>query len=118
MSKTIAIIEDEPDLAQNYREALEREGYTVAVYSDGVVARSALEQFLPDLAIIDIELGEDKEGGYTLCAFLRERSEALPIIFLTARDSELDEVMGLKLGANEYLVKGISMPLISNLHGS
>ncbi len=113
MSKTIAIIEDEKDLAENYRDALEREGYQVQVYADRPAAQAAFESHLPDMAIIDIQLADEKEGGLSLCSWLRGKSKTLPIIFLTALDSELDEVLGLKLGADEYLTKGLSLPLLS-----
>ena len=64
---------------------------------------------LPDLVIIDINLGREVEGGFELCRELRSRSASLPIIFLTARDSELDVVSGLRLGADDYLTKSISL---------
>src|SRR5216110_2490523 len=65
---------------------------------------------LPDLALIDIGLGADIDGGFTLCRELRARSAALPIIFLTARDSDFDIVAGLRLGADDYLTKDVSLP--------
>jgi len=65
---------------------------------------------LPDLAIIDIGLGDDADGGFALCRELRAMSAALPIIFLTARDSDFDVVAGLRLGADDYLTKDVSLP--------
>jgi two-component system OmpR family response regulator len=65
---------------------------------------------LPDLAIIDIGLGDEVDGGFTLCRDLRALSPTLPIIFLTARDSDFDVVSGLRLGADDYLTKGTSLP--------
>jgi len=73
----------------------------------------ALEAFaarLPDLVVIDINLRDDVEGGFELCRELRSRAADLPIIFLTARDSEFDAVSGLRLGADDYLTKDISLP--------
>ena len=109
VSKHIAIVEDEQSIADNYRDALQRLGYRVSHYADRHSAQSAFAQNLPDLAIIDIGLGSDVEGGFELCRELRHRSARLPIIFLTARDSELDVISGLRLGADDYLTKDISL---------
>jgi len=65
---------------------------------------------LPDLAIIDIGLGDEIDGGFTLCRDLRALSNSLPIIFLSARDSDFDVVSGLRLGADDYVTKDVSMP--------
>jgi two-component system OmpR family response regulator len=65
---------------------------------------------LPDLAILDIGLGDEIDGGFTLCRELRGLSATLPIIFLTARDSEFDTVSGLRLGRDDYLTKDASLP--------
>jgi two-component system OmpR family response regulator len=111
--RRIAIIEDQADLAQNYKDALEREGYAVDVYGDRPSAQKAFENTLPDMAIIDIELGEEREGGHELCRLLRQKSPILPIVFLTAKDQEVDVIVGLKLGANEYLSKLLSLPIIT-----
>jgi len=109
MKRTIAIVEDETAIRENYADALQRQGYRVAGYPD---RRQALEAFagrMPDLVLIDVSLGDEPEGGFELCRDLRSRSETLPIIFLTARDSDLDAVSGLRLGADDYLTKDISI---------
>jgi two-component system OmpR family response regulator len=108
MPHHIAIVEDEPTIAANYRDALQRQGFRVSVYSDRETAAQACALKLPDLAIIDVGLGSDVEGGFELCRQLRGQSEELPIVFLTARDSELDIISGLRLGADDYLTKDIS----------
>lgn len=108
MPQHIAIVEDEAALAANYRDALQRQGFSVALYDNRRDASAAFERQLPDLAIIDVGLGEDIEGGFELCRDLRSRSPELPIVFLTARDSELDIISGLRLGADDYLTKDIS----------
>ncbi len=113
MPRRIAIIEDEADLAQNYKAALERLHYAVDIYPDRPAAQRAFAQSLPDMAIIDIQLGDDIDGGRELCRELRVRSPILPILFLTALDSELDEIIGLNLGANDYLSKRLSLPIIT-----
>ncbi|MCW8906810.1 MAG: response regulator, partial [Sedimenticola sp.] len=108
MSKLIAIVEDEPAIRDNYRDLLQRQGYQVATHATRQQAIEAFRRHLPDLAILDIGLEDDVEGGFELCRELRALSPSLPIIFLTARDSELDTVSGLRLGADDYLTKDIS----------
>jgi len=106
--RLIAIVEDEDSLRENYREALERYGFATRGYARRDEAEAALAGPLPDLVIIDVGLGNEPEGGFDLCRALRQRSASLPIIFLTARDSDLDAVSGLRLGADDYLTKDIS----------
>ncbi|MGI9235946.1 MAG: proteobacterial dedicated sortase system response regulator [Woeseiaceae bacterium] len=110
MAKRIAIVEDEAAIRDNYAAAFRREGYTVDTFEARAPALSAFEVRLPDLVVIDINLRDDVEGGFELCRELRARSADLPIIFLTARDSEFDAVSGLRLGADDYLTKDISLP--------
>lgn len=110
MARKIVIVEDEKAIAENYRDAFLRHGYRVDVYADRSSALQAFKSTLPDLAIIDIGLGEESEGGFDLCRELRSLAPGLPIVFLTARDSELDVISGLRLGADDYLTKDISQP--------
>src|SRR4030095_16745058 len=72
-------------------------------------AMAAFAARLPDLAVIDISLEDEPEGGFGLCRHPRSMSAELPIIFLTARDSELDAVSGLRLGADDFLTKDLSL---------
>ena len=109
MSRRIALIEDEPSIRANYADALTKQGYSVASFADRNSALQAFQQRLPDLAIIDISLGEDVEGGFELCRRLRGKSTTMPIIFLTARDSDFDVISGLRLGADDYLTKDVSI---------
>ncbi|MCS3903099.1 two-component system OmpR family response regulator [Methylohalomonas lacus] len=109
MAKRIVIVEDEPAIRENYTTALKRQGYEVQAYADRPAALKGMASKLPDLVIVDIGLGDEHEGGFDLCRELRARSAALPIIFLTARDSELDTVSGLRLGADDYLTKDITL---------
>ncbi|MBL1320530.1 MAG: proteobacterial dedicated sortase system response regulator [Methylophaga sp.] len=109
MGRRIAIVEDEPDIRDNYAEALRRQGYEVSTYANRQSAYDAFQQRLPELAIIDIGLNDEPEGGFDLCRDLRAMSETLPIIFLTARDNELDTVSGFRLGADDYLTKDIGL---------
>lgn len=110
MHRQIAIVEDERAIRDNYADAFSRQGYRVSGYDDRAQAQQAFERTLPDLAIIDIGLGGEPDGGFELCRWLRSRSDTLPIVFLTARDSDLDAVSGLRLGADDYLTKDISLP--------
>lgn len=110
MAKRIAIIEDEAAIRDNYAAAFRREGYTVDAFDAREPALNAFDSRLPDLVVIDVNLKDDIEGGFELCRELRARSSDLPIIFLTARDSELDSISGLRLGADDYLTKDISLP--------
>ena len=109
MARHIAIVEDEAAIRHNYEDALRRYGYQVSGYGDRETALTALRRRLPDLVIIDVGLGDDVEGGFELCRELRSQSKGLPIIFLTARDSDLDVISGLRLGADDYLTKDISL---------
>jgi two-component system OmpR family response regulator len=108
-AKVVAVVEDEAAIRENYAAALRRQGYRVATYADRKSAVSAFAARLPDLVIIDINLGAEIEGGFDLCRDLRARSSTLPIIFLTARESDLDVVSGLRLGADDYLTKRVSL---------
>ena len=108
MSRRIALVEDDAALRANYSDALVRQGYEIAAYANRPDAIAAFRLRLPDLAIIDIGLGRDQDAGFALCRDLRALSATVPIIFLTARDSEIDIVSGLRLGADDYLTKDIS----------
>ncbi len=113
MSRRIAIVEDEPAIRANYAEVLARQGYDVAAYATRAEAMAAFRTRLPDLALIDIGLGDDVDGGFALCRELRALSPSLPILFLSARDSDFDIVAGLRLGADDYLTKDVSLPHLS-----
>lgn len=109
MAKRVALVEDEAAIRENYSDALRKQGYEVNSYADRDSALTAFRQKLPDLAIIDIGLGNDVEGGFELCRELRGLSATVPIMFLSARDSDLDTISGLRLGADDYLTKDISI---------
>jgi len=110
MPRRIAIVEDDPTIRANYAEALRKHGYEVCAYAGRADAAAAFRLRLPDLAILDIGLGDDYDGGFALCRELRALSSQLPIIFLTARDSDFDVVAGLRMGADDYLTKDASLP--------
>ncbi|MCG7586955.1 proteobacterial dedicated sortase system response regulator [Photobacterium sp. OFAV2-7] len=108
--KKIVIVEDEAAIRENYIDVLKKHGYSVQGYDNRPEAQAAFEQNLPDLAIIDIGLQNEIDGGFTLCQSLRALSPTVPIIFLTARDSDFDTVCGLRMGADDYLTKDVSLP--------
>jgi two-component system response regulator ChvI len=105
--ETVAIVEDEQNIRDNISFALKREGYQVETHPDGVTAWESFQKSLPDLAVLDIIM--PRMDGLELCRKLRTLSETLPIIFLTSRDEEFDRVLGLELGADDYLCKPFSM---------
>jgi two-component system, OmpR family, response regulator len=110
MSKRIALVEDDPAIRDNYSAALIKQGYEVSTYANRKTAELAFVQRLPDLAIVDIGLQDEIDGGFTLCQQLRSLSRSLPIIFFTARDNDYDTICGLRMGADDYLTKDISLP--------
>jgi two-component system OmpR family response regulator len=110
MSRSIAIVEDEPAIRANYTDHLKRLGFEVWSYGSRAEASQAFGLRLPDLVLIDIGLGDESEGGFELCRELRSKAPQLPIIFLTARDSDFDVISGLRVGADDYLTKDVSLP--------
>ena len=110
--KTIVIVEDDANQRQHYAEALRNCGYRVIEYADRNAALEAFDQALPDLAILDIMLGEDVGGGFEICRYLKEKDSQFPIIFLTSRGDELDKIYGLQLGAWDYQTKPVSLEFL------
>ena len=106
MARTILVVDDEPTLRETLAEALEQDGLRVITAADG---RAALERFRaesPDLVLLDLMLPE--VSGIEVCRILR-RESAVPIIMLTAKDGEIDKVVGLELGADDYVTKPFSL---------
>lgn len=103
----IALVDDEDHIRETVGYALRREGFQIETFADGAAAWEAFSTRLPEVAILDI--GLPRMDGLELCRRLRALSEDLPIIFLTSRDEEFDRVLGLELGADDYLCKPFSM---------
>ncbi len=103
---TVAIVDDEANIRETVAFALRREGYDVALYPDGAEAWSAFAEKVPDVVILDILM--PRMDGLELCRRIRGLNETVPIIFLTSRDDEVDRVLGLELGADDYLGKPFS----------
>jgi two-component system OmpR family response regulator len=112
MSHTIAIVEDDPHQRENYADALKAQGHTVVVYPNKPAALEGFKIALPDLAILDIMLEDEMDGGFDVCRELRHMSPQLPIIFLTARDSDIDRVSGLRLDAWDYITKPVNLQFL------
>lgn len=112
MSHTIAIVEDDPNQRENYADALRAQGHEVVVYSNKPTAMEGFRRSLPDLAILDIMLENEMDGGFDICRELRHMSPQLPIIFLTARDSDIDRVSGLRLDAWDYITKPVNLQFL------
>jgi len=108
MRQTIAIVEDDPQQRQQYAAALREEGYQVREFGARHEALDDFEQALPDLAIVDIMLGQDLGGGFEVCRYLQHRDPYFPVIFLTSRANEIDKIYGLQLGAWDYQTKPVS----------
>jgi two-component system response regulator ChvI len=111
---SIALVDDEENIRETVGFALRREGYEVRSFADGAEAWAAFAPggqpdpaHLPDLAVLDILM--PRMDGLELCRRLRGASETMPIVFLTSKDEELDRVLGLELGADDYLCKPFSM---------
>ncbi|SNS29995.1 two component transcriptional regulator, winged helix family [Sphingomonas laterariae] len=109
MPATIALVDDDRNILTSVSIALQSEGFTVRVYSDGEAALKALIDNPPDLAVLDIKM--PKLDGMELLRRLREKS-AVPAIFLTSKDDELDEALGLAMGADDYITKPFSQRLL------
>lgn len=113
MPYRIVIVEDDPDQSHNYRVALQRQGYAVECHASRAAAEGAFAAGLPDLVILDIMLGEELDGGFTLCRQLLARKPDLPVIFLTSRADEIDRISGLRLGAWDYQTKPVSLQFLA-----
>ncbi len=109
MTATIALVDDDRNILTSVSIALQTEGFLTRVYSDGESALKALIDNPPDLAVLDIKM--PKLDGLELLRRLREKS-AIPVIFLTSKDDELDEALGLAMGADDYIAKPFSQRLL------
>ena len=105
--KRILVIEDEPQMLLGLRDNLELEGYEVQTAADGEEGLARAASFAPDLVILDVML--PKKNGFDVLRELRSRSITTPIVMLTARSAETDKVLGLELGADDYVTKPFSI---------
>ena len=106
---TIALVDDDRNILTSLRMVLEAEGYKTQTYNDGASALDGFAESPPDLAILDIKM--PRMDGMELLRRLRQRSE-LPVIFLTSKDEEIDELFGLKMGADDFIRKPFPQRLL------
>ena len=106
---TIALVDDDRNILTSVSIALENEGYKILTYTDGATALDGLRQSPPDLAIFDIKM--PRMDGMELLRRLRQKSD-MPVIFLTSKDEEIDELFGLKMGADDFIRKPFSQRLL------
>ncbi len=106
MARTILVVDDEPTLRETLAEALDAEGFRVLTAADGREALSRFREHQPDLVVLDLMLPE--LSGIEVCRIIRAES-GVPIVMLTAKSSELDKVVGLELGADDYVTKPFSL---------
>ena len=107
MTKRILVIEDEPQMLLGLRDNLELEGYEVVTASDGEDGLAKAISTAPDLVILDITL--PRKNGFEVCRELRARANPTPVVMLTARSQETEKVLGLELGADDYVTKPFSL---------
>ncbi len=110
MSQRVALVDDDRNILTSVAMALEAEGFAVDSYTDGEAALRGIGQTPVDLAVLDIKM--PRMDGMELLQKLRARASALPILFLTSKDDEVDEVLGLRLGADDYIRKPFSQRLL------
>src|SRR5512144_497428 len=106
---TIALVDDDRNILTSLRMVLEAEGYKTQTYNDGASALDGFKTSPPDLAILDIKM--PRMDGMELLRRLRQKSE-MPVIFLTSKDEEIDELFGLKMGADDFIRKPFSQRLV------
>ena len=109
MSTVIALVDDDRNILTSVSIALQAEGFITRIYSDSEAALKALTENPPDLAVLDVKM--PKLDGMELLRRLREKN-AIPVIFLTSKDDELDEALGLAMGADDYIAKPFSQRLL------
>lgn len=113
MRKRLMLVEDDVVIRDNYADILAEEGFEVTVFGNRRDAMAHFNEVSPDIALLDIGLEEEREGGFQLCGDLRHLCPTLPIIFLTSHSEEFDRISGLRLGADDYLTKDISIDYLT-----
>jgi DNA-binding response OmpR family regulator len=115
MSKRILVVEDDPHIRLGLVETLASEGYAVSESRDGAQALAQIRQEQPDLVILDVML--PRKSGYDICRELRAAKNSVPILMLTAKGQEADKVIGLELGADDYVTKPFGVrELLARVH--
>jgi two-component system OmpR family response regulator len=112
VNKAIAYVEDDDLIRENYAELLSESGFEVTTYSNPKDALAAFSQKMPNLVLLDITLGRERDAGFQLCSDIRKLSSTVQIVFLTSHDGEIDKISGLRLGADDYITKDVSIDYI------
>ena len=113
MRCTVGLVEDDDVIRENYADFLQARGFGVRAFAD---RQSAANEFLvnkPDVAVLDVALGEERDGGLLLCSEIRRSTQTLPVIFLTCHDSEADRISGLRVGGDDYISKDSSFEFLA-----
>ncbi len=110
MPRRVLVVEDDEAIGRAVRDSLESHGYQAEWCGTGAAAQSAVDQLVPDLVVLDVGLPDI--DGFALCRSLREQHRDMPIVLVTARDAEIDIVVGLDAGANDYVTKPFSMNVL------
>ena len=106
----IAVVDDDRNILTSVAMTLEAEGFEVETYNDGQSALDAFMQRMPDMAVLDVKM--PRMDGMDLLQRLRQKTKTMPVIFLTSKDDEIDEVLGLRMGADDYVTKPFSQRLL------
>jgi len=109
LPRTIALVDDDQNILTSVSMALEAEGFTVRTYTDGAEALKGLSEKPADVAVLDIKM--PRMDGMELLSRIRQKSR-MPVIFLTSKDEEVDEILGLRMGADDYITKPFSQRLL------
>jgi two-component system OmpR family response regulator len=109
MNARIALIEDDNVILQNYADYLRSCGFAVDGYASKPAALAGLQRTAPELVLLDISLNGERDAGFGLCAEIRHRNPGTPIVFLTSHDGEIDKISGMRLGADDYITKDVSL---------
>lgn len=104
---TIALVDDEESILTNIEYALKKDGFRVSTYKNGEDAWNAFQQEMPDLAVLDVMM--PRMDGISLCRRIREKDRKIPLLFLSSRDEEIDRILGLEMGGDDYLCKPFSI---------
>jgi two-component system OmpR family response regulator len=109
MKRRIALIEDDEVILDNYADFLSGLGFEVDRYLSKATALRGLSECTPELVLLDISLNGERDAGFAICAEIRRHSPLLPVIFLTSHDAEVDKISGLRLDADDYITKDVSL---------
>lgn len=110
MSEKIVLVDDDRNITTSVSMALEAEGFTVKTFNDGEAGLEGIEQEKPNLAVLDVKM--PRMDGLELLENIRKDNQTLPVIFLTSKDDEVDQVLGLRMGADDYITKPFSQRLL------